>query len=99
MDARALSDATMAQVYVAARLALARQVTGGLRPPLVLDDPFVAFDDERAGQAIELLLEIAGELQVLYLSTSARYDALADLVIELPAPVEADRPSAVAEAS
>ncbi len=99
VDARALSDATMAQVYVAARLALARQVTGGLRPPLVLDDPFVAFDDERAGQAIELLLEIAGELQVLYLSTSARYDALADLVIELPAPVEADRPSAVAEAS
>ena len=99
VDARALSDATMAQVYVAARLALARQVTGDLRPPLILDDPFVAFDDERAGRAIELLREIAGELQVLYLSTSARYDALADLVIELPVPVEADRPSAVAEAS
>ena len=99
VDARALSDATLAQVYVAARLALARQVTGDRRPPLVLDDPFVAFDDERAGRAIDLLREIAGELQVLYLSTSARYDALADMVIELPAPVEADRPSAVAEAS
>ncbi len=98
VDARALSDATLAQVYVAARLALARQVTGDLRPPLVLDDPFVAFDDERAARAIELLREIAGELQVLYLSTSARYDALADLVIELPVPVEADRPAAVAEA-
>ncbi|MGO9208167.1 MAG: hypothetical protein ACLQBX_18645 [Candidatus Limnocylindrales bacterium] len=84
--------------FVSARLALARQVTGFRRPPLVLDDPFLAFDDERAARAVSLVRELAGDLQVLFLTSGSRYDAVADLVVELPAPTESDRRPAVAEA-
>jgi DNA repair exonuclease SbcCD ATPase subunit len=97
VDARALSDSTLALAYVAGRLALARQVTGDRRPPLVLDDPFVTFDDGRAARAMALLRQIAGDLQVLYLTGSSRYDEPADRVVELPAPTEADHRAAVAE--
>jgi DNA repair exonuclease SbcCD ATPase subunit len=108
VDVRALSSSARAQAYVAARLALARQVTGLRRPPLILDDPFLAFDDERAARSVELVRELAGDLQVLLLTISSRYDALADLVVALPAPsevdlsagadrpAEGDRPAAVA---
>ena len=45
---RDLSQGTLDVVYLAARLGLVRLVTGDRRPPLVLDDPFVTLDDERA---------------------------------------------------
>jgi hypothetical protein len=86
----ALSGATAGQVYLAAHLALARQLTGGIRLPLVLDDPYVTFDDVRAARALELLGSIAPEHQVLYLTTSSRYDAAADAVVELPEATEVD---------
>jgi uncharacterized protein YhaN len=63
-----------------------RQVTQERRPPLVFDDPFLTFDDERARQALALLRETAADLQVIYLTTSERYDASADRVVILPAP-------------
>jgi uncharacterized protein YhaN len=65
-------------------------VTGDRRPPLVLDDPFVTLDDARAPRALELLREITADFQVIYLTTSNRYDALADLVVVLPGPSAAD---------
>ena len=90
VDVRDLSQGTLDQVYLAARLGLVRLVTGDRRPPLVFDDPFVTFDDARATQAIELLRELAGDFQVIYLTTSDRYDSAADAVVELPAPVSVD---------
>src|SRR5207253_6921011 len=90
VDVRELSQGTLDQVYLAARLGLVRLVTGDRRPPLVFDDPFVTFDDARATQAIELLRELAGDFQVIYLTTSDRYDSAADAVVELPAPVSVD---------
>jgi hypothetical protein len=86
IDAALLSKGTADQLYLAARLGLVRQVTQDRHPPLVFDDPFVTFDDERAVRAIALLRELAADHQVLYLTCSDRYDAVADLVIELPAP-------------
>jgi uncharacterized protein YhaN len=85
-----LSQGTLDVVYLAARLGLVRLVTGESRPPLVLDDPFVTLDDVRAPRALELLREIAGDFQVIYLTASDRYDGLADLVVELPGPTAAD---------
>jgi uncharacterized membrane protein len=67
-----------------------RLVTGDRRPPLVLDDPFVTFDDRRATRALELLRTIADDLQVIVLTTSPRYDHLADRVIELPGSAAVD---------
>ena len=85
-----LSRGTLDQVYLAARLGLVRQVTQEQRPPLIFDDPFVTFDDDRARRAAELLRDLARDHQVLYLTTSDRYDSVADSVVELPGPTLRD---------
>ncbi|CAN5554307.1 AAA family ATPase [soil metagenome] len=90
VDVRHLSQGTLDQFYLAARLGLVRQVTEDRRPPLVFDDPFVTFDDERARGALELLKRIAADHQVIYLTCSDRYDAVADTVIVLPGPSARD---------
>jgi DNA repair exonuclease SbcCD ATPase subunit len=86
-----LSQGTLDLVYLAARLGLVRLVTGDRRPPLIFDDPFVTLDDARAARALELLREIAADFQVIYLTTSDRYDAAADAVVELPGPTAVDK--------
>jgi DNA repair exonuclease SbcCD ATPase subunit len=88
VDVTALSQGTLDLVYLAARLGLVRLVTGDRRPPLVLDDPFVTLDDARAKRALALLREISRDFQVIYLTTSDRYDKTADAVRILPAPTE-----------
>lgn len=86
VDVADLSQGTIDQVYLAARLGLVRQVTQDRRPPLIFDDPFVTFDDERARRAVTLLRSLASDHQVIYLTCSDRYDAVADAVIALPEP-------------
>ncbi len=90
VDVRSLSQGTLDLVYLAARLGLVRLVTGDRRPPLIFDDPFVTLDDDRARRALELLREIARDFQVIYLTTSDRYHASADAVVELAGPTEVD---------
>lgn len=90
VDVRTLSQGTLDLVYLAARLGLVRLVTGDLRPPLVLDDPFVTLDDERATRALALLKELARDFQVIYLTTSTRYRESADSVVALDGPTEVD---------
>jgi uncharacterized protein YhaN len=85
-----LSQGTLDTIYLAARLGLVRLVTGDRRPPLILDDPFVTLDDARAPRALELLREVSADFQVIYLTTSDRYDALADKVIVLDGPTAVD---------
>ena len=80
VDVSALSQGTLDTVYLAARIGLVRLVTGDRRPPLVMDDPFVTLDDERAKRALELLKDISTDFQVIYLTTSDRYDEAADKV-------------------
>jgi DNA repair exonuclease SbcCD ATPase subunit len=96
VDVSQLSQGTLDLVYLAARIGLVRLVTGDRRPPLVLDDPFVTLDDARAARALELLRDIARDFQVIYLTTSERYDAAAEMVVELPEPVAVDEEAAVA---
>jgi uncharacterized protein YhaN len=81
-----LSRGTLDAVYLAARLGLVRLVTGDRRPPLILDDPLVTLDDDRAAQALAVLRELAGDFQVIYLTASSRYDSAADAVIALEGP-------------
>lgn len=91
-----LSEGTLGQVYLAARLGLVRQVTQDRRPPLIFDDPFVAFDDDRATRSAALLKEMAADHQVLLLTASDRFDEVADSVVQLPTPTarDTDGPSA-----
>jgi DNA repair exonuclease SbcCD ATPase subunit len=86
VDVSSLSQGTLDLVYLAARIGLVRLVTGDRRPPLVLDDPFVTLDDARAERALALLKEISADFQVIYLTTSERYDATADAVCVLEGP-------------
>ncbi len=85
-----LSQGTLDLGYLAARLGLVRLVTQDRRPPLVFDDPFVTFDDTRADLAIAMLRDLAADFQVIYLTTSNRYDHAADRVVELPGPTAGD---------
>jgi len=95
-----LSQGTLDLVYLVARLGLVRLVTGDRRPPLVFDDPFVTLDDARASRALGLLKTIASDFQVIYLTTSPRYDEAADAVVVLDGPTSVDStaPAAPAEA-
>ena len=86
VDVSSLSQGTLDTVYLAARIGLVRLVTGDRHPPLVMDDPFVTLDDERATRALDLLRDISNDFQVIYLTTSDRYDAKADAVVVLDGP-------------
>ena len=90
VGASQLSKGTIDQLFLAARIGLVRLVTQDRRPPLILDDPFVTFDDTRAARAAALLRELSTDFQVIYLASSNRYDGLADAVVELPGPAEAE---------
>jgi uncharacterized protein YhaN len=85
-----LSRGTLDALYLAARIALVRFATGGRRPPLLLDDPFVTLDADRAARALEVVKDLAADQQVVYLTTSDRYDAVADAVVVLAGPTAAD---------
>lgn len=90
VDVTSLSQGTLDLVYLVARIGLVRLVTGDRRPPLILDDPFVTLDDARAARALDLLRDVARDFQVIYLTTSDRYDAVADAVVPLSGPTEVD---------
>ena len=96
VDVSTLSQGTLDCVYLAARIGLVRLVTGDRRPPLVLDDPFVTLDDERAKRALELLRDVSADFQVIYLTTSNRYDKAADAVVKLDGPTAASPVEAAA---
>jgi uncharacterized protein YhaN len=78
-----LSRATIDQIYLAARLGLVKLVCGNKKPPLLLDDPFITFDDNRLEATMELLIEVAKDYQILLFACSDRYDQYADKVIDL----------------
>jgi uncharacterized protein YhaN len=88
IDVEQLSQGTIDQVFLAARLGLVRLLTLDRRPPLILDDPLATFDSIRGERALRTLKEFAGQhgLQVLYLTCSDRFDALADALVVLPGP-------------
>lgn len=90
VDVTSLSQGTLDLVYLVARIGLVRLVTGDRRPPLILDDPFVTLDDARATRALDLLRDVAHDFQVIYLTTSNRYDTVADAVVPLTGPTEVD---------
>lgn len=91
-----LSQGTLDAVFLVARLGLVRLVTGDRRPPLVFDDPFVTLDDGRAARAVGLLKAVAADFQVIYLTTSDRYDGAADKVVQLAGPTARDAEAVVA---
>ena len=71
-----LSKGTVSQLYLACRLRLVELLSAGRRPPLVFDDSFSYFDDERLRLLWQFLLDTAGGQQVIMLTCTNRYDEL-----------------------
>ena len=66
LDVSALSSGTRDQLYLALRLAALEQFIDRRGPlPIVLDDLFVHFDDERTAAGLAVLDLIADQAQVL----------------------------------
>ncbi|CAG7650950.1 hypothetical protein PAECIP111802_04846 [Paenibacillus allorhizosphaerae] len=66
MSAEQLSRGTAEQMYLCIRFALADEyAASGIRLPLVIDDLFVNFDDERLERGMELLQTISERHQLL----------------------------------
>lgn len=81
-----LSLATREQLHLAARLALVRLITENKQPPILLDDPFAHFDEDRLASAMAVLKEFSRSHQVIIFSPTGRYDAHADRVVRLDNP-------------
>jgi uncharacterized protein YhaN len=64
-NADELSRGTAEQLYLSLRLALA-EVFSGKKVPLILDDPFVNFDEKRTRRAMTLISEIGKQRQILF---------------------------------
>ncbi|GMA59880.1 hypothetical protein [Alicyclobacillus fastidiosus] len=68
-----VSRGTREQVYLALRLAVISQYREqGVILPVVLDDPLVNFDDERAQKVMDLLVEEGREQPIIYLTCHER---------------------------
>ncbi len=62
----AWSAGTLDQLFFACRLGLSDALSGDVRVPLLLDEPFVYSDTVRLQSALELLRSVATQTQVLY---------------------------------
>jgi len=73
-DESKLSTGTLEQLWISLRLALVEMIyeKSGMKPPLVLDDAFVNFDDERCKKALEYLVEISKERQIILFTCHTR---------------------------
>ena len=64
------SDGTADQLYLALRLAVAEELTP--KAPLVLDDAFVRFDDDRLKKALQILNQSGESKQVILFTCQSR---------------------------
>jgi uncharacterized protein YhaN len=65
-----LSGGTREQLFLALRFALVREFASrGIELPVIMDDLFVNFDEERTEAAVECLIEVAGEGQQILFFT------------------------------
>jgi uncharacterized protein YhaN len=78
-----LSRGTIDQLYLAARLALVKIISEDRDPVLILDDPFVTFDDRRRSNAISVLKRFAERYQIFLLTCHDHYDGITENVISL----------------
>jgi uncharacterized protein YhaN len=78
-----LSAGTRDQLYLAMRLAFARQLSRGEALPLVLDDPFVNFDEERLDAVHRILRSVSEEQQIILFTHDRRLAGWGDHLIEL----------------
>lgn len=67
----AYSKGTRDLFNIAARFAMIDSLYENESPFVILDDPFVSFDDEKTKRALALILELAKTRQIIYFTCSA----------------------------
>ncbi len=80
---REIGSGGVDQCYLALRLGLVDVLSGGRRPPLFMDDPFLAYDDVRQAAAMATLRELARGRQIFLFTCKGVYDAYADYLLPL----------------
>lgn len=80
---REIGSGAVDQCYLALRLGLVDLLTEGRKPPLFLDDPFLAYDEERQAAAMDLLRALARDRQIFLFTCRGIYDAYADHLLLL----------------
>lgn len=83
VSAREIGSGGVDQCYLALRLGLADLLAEGRRPPLFLDDPFLAYDDDRQASALAFLRALARDRQIFLFTCRTAYDRYADHVVVL----------------
>jgi uncharacterized protein YhaN len=82
LEASALSDGTLDQLYLALRIASLERLVESRGPlPLLLDDVLVHFDDQRAAAALSVLGDLAKKTQVILFTHHRRVVDLATRAI------------------
>ena len=65
LDALRLSSGTRDQLYFALRLAVCQVLSGRESIPLILDDPFLTWDNKRMERGLHLLQTLSSERQII----------------------------------
>lgn len=71
-----LSQGTAEQLYIALRFAFAEEIADVVSLPLLIDDGFVNFDDQRQAAIWELLQRLSEHHQVIYLTANPRTETV-----------------------
>lgn len=66
VDVRVLSRGTAEPLYVAIRLAYIKNTQDIMELPIIMDDPFVNFDQKRRQNMYRLLTQLSSDLQLIY---------------------------------
>jgi uncharacterized protein YhaN len=78
-----LSVGTVEQIYLAARLALADIISEDRNSMMILDDPFVNYDEKRLENAMKVIKDLSRNRQIFLLTSQNHYDSWADCTISL----------------
>lgn len=72
VEAEFLSNGTWDQIYFALRLAFIDLLFGDKVVPIILDEPFSQYDDDRMKRSLELLYKLRNKRQILLFSCQER---------------------------
>lgn len=73
-----LSSGAADQLHFAVRLAAADLISGEVRPPIILDDPFVYFDAKRTSAARDIIATLVRERQIIIFSHDESFQEWAE---------------------
>ncbi|WP_353989132.1 AAA family ATPase [Pediococcus argentinicus] len=77
-DLNELSRGTAEQLYVSLRLAFTEVVSDIVKLPIIIDDGFVSFDDQRLKIVFEILSQISVNNQIIYFTAKTEVEPLVD---------------------